>query len=365
VHQIHGVAKTLFDLVNLKTIALYGGATTSSSTSTWSLTKQLKSSSIHLAVSTPARLIDFVKSKATNLSRISYVVLDEGDRLATSEFSSQIDALMGQINPRAVRAIFSATFSTKSRQIVDTWIPPTAANDSNTTRQLTVGRCGFSSVHVEQRVILLLRSSSQSSQHSSQPFSPADLKQAWIRSHIADFAALGKCIIFVGTRVDCSALASLIQDAVPSVTTDALHGDRTQSERNATFAAFKSGRTNVLVATDVAARGLDVKDIFSVINYNTAKNLDSHAHRVGRAGRLNGGGVGASERGDGHSQGFCVNLLTDEDKKFGSMLRDAFLREKREVSAEFNAFANSFVSRQSGGHNANHYKNNKKQKVLS
>jgi superfamily II DNA/RNA helicase len=141
----------------------------------------------------------------------------------------------------------------------------------------------------------------------------------------------------------------MIAGAHPEAGVGSLHGDKTQNERSSVFKAFRKGDLNICVATDVAARGLDVKDVFSVVNYDVAKNLDQHAHRVGRAGRMGGGGVGEAEGGGGHSQGFCVTLLTDAEKRFGRMLRDSFLREGREVDAAFGSFADSFVEKQGGG----------------
>ncbi|GMI19396.1 hypothetical protein TeGR_g5207 [Tetraparma gracilis] len=339
-HQTHLVSAPLLAAAGRSSIALYGGGASTEKNSTWALTKRLKAERVDLAVATPARLIDFVKAKVVGMGRVTYVVLDEGDRLATGEFSGQVDAILSQINPLAQRAVFSATFNSRGRKTAERWalgppLPP--GSPPVETYSVAVGSVGESSRHVEQRVSIFSGAGG------------ADRKRAWLRENVRGLAELGKCIVFVGTRKDCEEVKQMIAGAHPEAGVGSLHGDKTQNERSSVFKAFRKGDLNICVATDVAARGLDVKDVFSVVNYDVAKNLDQHAHRVGRAGRMGGGGVGEAEGGGGHSQGFCVTLLTDAEKRFGRMLRDSFLREGREVDAAFGSFADSFVEKQGGG----------------
>jgi len=170
-------------------------------------------------------------------------------------------------------------------------------------------------------------------------------------------AGLGRLIVFVASRAGCEEIADLLRNnngnggvGKGGLRVDSIHGDRHQSDRNAALASLRKGRLDALVATDVAARGLDITDVMTVCNFDCAKNLDSHVHRVGRAGRLSnrdsgGGGGGGDDRsreggqegGDGgqrtqeHRKGAAYTLLTPQNSDFAGVLVDAFRREGREV----------------------------------
>jgi ATP-dependent RNA helicase DDX42 len=120
-----------------------------------------------------------------------------------------------------------------------------------------------------------------------------------------------------------------------------IHGDKDQRDRNAALSALKKGKLAALVATDVASRGLDVPDIQTVVNFDAAKNLDSHVHRIGRAGRLQ---VGSDA---GQQKGIAYTLLTPKNADFANTLVDAFYREGREVTDELLTLARK--SKQHGG----------------
>ncbi len=143
-------------------------------------------------------------------------------------------------------------------------------------------------------------------------------------------AGVGKMIIFVSSKADCEAIAKLMKDS-PSIggkglLIDSIHGDKHQTDRNAALASLRKGRISALVATDVASRGLDVDDIQTVINFDAAKNLDSHVHRIGRAGRLNS----KAPAGE-HKKGVAYTLLTARNAEFARILLEAFEREGREI----------------------------------
>ena len=146
-------------------------------------------------------------------------------------------------------------------------------------------------------------------------------------------AGIGKMIIFVSSKADCESIAKMMKDSPDiggkGLLIDSIHGDRHQSDRNAALAALRKGKLTALVATDVASRGLDVDNIQTVINFDAAKNLDSHVHRIGRAGRLNRN-VPENE----HKKGVAYTLLTQKNADFAKILMEAFEREGREVSEE-------------------------------
>jgi ATP-dependent RNA helicase DDX42 len=142
-------------------------------------------------------------------------------------------------------------------------------------------------------------------------------------------AALGKMIIFVSSKVDCESITQMMKNSPDiggkGLLVDSIHGDKHQIDRNAALASLRKGKLSALIATDVASRGLDVDDIQTVVNFDAAKNLDSHVHRIGRAGRLN-----ASEHD--HKKGVAYTLLTHKNSDFAKVLMDSFEREGREVS---------------------------------
>jgi len=178
-------------------------------------------------------------------------------------------------------------------------------------------------------------------------------------------ASLGRLIVFVASRAGCDEIADLLRNNngittstttngtiknTTCLTVDSIHGDRHQSDRNAALSKLRKGKLDALVATDVAARGLDITDIMTVCNFDCAKNLDSHVHRVGRAGRLSNkinGTKGVSDMIDNsndpqqqqqrqqqHKKGAAYTLLTPQNSDFANVLVKAFQVEGREVSDE-------------------------------
>lgn len=111
-----------------------------------------------------------------------------------------------------------------------------------------------------------------------------ELKWHWLRDALPDLISEGKVLVFVNNKSKTESLAERLKPL--QVTVGCLHGDMAQSERSAVLASFKSGACSVLVATDVAARGLDINNVNSVVNFDGAKNIDTHVHRIGRTGRM-------------------------------------------------------------------------------
>ena len=154
----------------------------------------------------------------------------------------------------------------------------------------------------------------------------------------------------MASRADCEEITDQMKRS-PSIggkglVVDCIHGDRHQSDRNAALAALRKGKLSALVATDVASRGLDVLDIMTVVNFDAAKNLDSHVHRIGRAGRLSRKAE-ADGSGQEHKKGNAYTLLTSKNADFAHSLVQAFQREGREVSDELLKL--SMKSRHFGG----------------
>ncbi|GFH56843.1 hypothetical protein CTEN210_13319 [Chaetoceros tenuissimus] len=296
--QVYIVSKKLLAQEKIKTLSMMGG-----STGTYQLTQELKKGQ-EVIISTPGRFMDMVKRKHISCQRITYVVLDECDKMLDFGFYPQIESILIQIRPDKQFIMVSATFGKKVANVAQKWC-------SNAVR-LEIGTTGQSSEFVQQHVMVLPHK---------------DAKVQWLLEMLPVLEKIGKMIIFVASRVECDAVAQLIRNHHgTSISVDCIHGDRHQKDRNAAMRALRKGTISALVATDVAARGLDVSDIMTVVNFDPAKNLDSHVHRVGRAGRLNRSNNGNQQKGTSYT------LLTSRDADFANTLVKAFQREGREIA---------------------------------
>ena len=211
--------------------------------------------------------------------------------------------------------------------------------------RIAIGRTGASSEHVDSHVMVL----------------PSyNTKVQWLMEMLPILSPLGRSLVFVATRAECENLSQMVPSspsfmaggACSSAAVVSIHGDKDQRDRNSAISQFKKNSNSILIATDVASRGLDIDNVAVVINFDAAKNIDSHVHRVGRAGRLR------KESNDGtsgqHQRGVAYTLLTDKDANFAVSLADAFEREGRKVSPELTALCQK--SNRYGGGRMKHSK---------
>lgn len=212
--------------------------------------------------------------------------------------------------------------------------------------RIAVGRTGASSEHVDSHVMVLPN---------------RDAKIQWLIEMLPVLAPLGRCLVFVATRKDCDHLSEMVQKTTPFMAGGpcaiakivSIHGDKDQRDRNNAISQFKKNEQAILIATDVASRGLDIPDVMVVISFDAAKNIDAHVHRVGRAGRLRKEGKNDGTSGQ-HQRGVAYTLLTKKDANFGASLAEAFDREGREVSQELAALCQK--SNRYGGGRVKHSK---------
>ncbi|KAI9286830.1 P-loop containing nucleoside triphosphate hydrolase protein [Umbelopsis sp. AD052] len=275
-HQIYIESKKFAKAYGLKVAAVYGGA------SKMDQFKELRSGTVEILVATPGRLIDMIKMKATNLRRVSYLVLDEADRMFDLGFEPQVRSICDNVRPDRQTLLFSATFQKRveklAREVMDEPV------------RISVGHAGQANEDITQ-VITVLENES--------------FKWNWLMKQLAGFCAAGSVIIFVSRKAAVDELATNLQQAgFPS---GALHGDLMQSEREKVLKDYKQSKFPILVATDVAARGLDIKSVRTVVNFDIARDIDSHVHRIGRTGR-------AGEKGTAHT------LIVSKEDKFASDL---------------------------------------------
>lgn len=273
----------------------------------YQLSQTLLKSKPHVIVATPGRLLDVLsaqqKSKQDWLLReITFLVLDEADKMLQLGFAAQVSQLLENLRPDRQSLLTSATLHARLERHCQDWM--------QSPTRISVGRSGTSSAHVQQHVMCL---------------PSTEAKQAFLKESLPTFCSVGRTIVFCATREGCEQLAQcLVEDcSIPPLQT--LHGDKHPSDRKVALKAFSKGQVKLLIATDVAGRGLDIPQVATVINYDPAKNWDTHVHRIGRAGRL-------SE--DGQQEGNAYTLLTPLNSDFAQTLLSAYQREGREVSEE-------------------------------
>lgn len=253
--QVQEVAKDYCRAMRLSLTCLFGGAPKSGQA------RDLERG-VDIVVATPGRLTDFLEVGKTSLKRCSYLVLDEADRMLDMGFEPQIRKIVSQIRPDRQTLMFSATWPKEVRKL--------AMDFQNDAARLTVGSLELAANHNITQVVEILNESD---------------KQHRLMTLLNDIMNQPECktIIFVETKRKADDLTRFMRrDGWPAL---CIHGDKGQSERDWALSEFKAGKIPILLATDVAARGLDVDDIKYVINYDYSNNSEDYVHRIGRTGR--------------------------------------------------------------------------------
>lgn len=242
---------------DLKIVPVYGGS---------SIDSQIKAikRGVHVIVATPGRLIDLMERKTVSLATIKNVVMDEADEMLNMGFTESINKILADIPKDRNTLLFSATMSPEIARIAKKYL--------NNPKEITIGRKNEGSNNVKHIVYKV---------HAKDKY--AALKR------IVDFNPQIYGIIFCRTRRETQEIADkLVQEGYNA---DALHGELSQQQRDAVMQKFRIKNIQLLVATDVAARGLDVDDLTHVINYGLPDDTESYTHRSGRTGRAGKTGV--------------------------------------------------------------------------
>jgi ATP-dependent RNA helicase DDX5/DBP2 len=256
-----------------------------------------------VVVATPGRLNDILEMNRVSLRQVSYLVLDEADRMLDMGFEPQIRKIVKQISSRRQTLMYTATWPKEVRKIAsDLLVNPIQVNIGNTD-QLVANKSITQHVEVishsekSRRLDQILRSQEPGS----------------------------KVIIFCSTKRMCDQLARNLSRQYGA---SAIHGDKSQAERDSVLSDFRSGRCPVLVATDVAARGLDIKDIRVVVNYDFPTGVEDYVHRIGRTGRAGATGSAYTFFGDQDSKyaSDLVKILEGADQSVPPQLKEMALR---------------------------------------
>ncbi|KAL1500168.1 hypothetical protein AB1Y20_012837 [Prymnesium parvum] len=222
---------------------------------------------VEIAIATPGRLLDFLDAGQTNLRRCTYLVLDEADRMLDLGFEPQLRQIIALIRADRQTLMFSATWPREVERLAREFMSDAVMVEVNNAADLTANE------NIEQ----LFEVCEEAEKHAR-----------FLRVLQSVYDGSSRVIIFCDTKRGCDALRAELRRR--GMAADSLHGDKTQQERDWVLLQFKSGECPVLLATDVAARGLDVKDVRVVINYDAPAQAEDYVHRIGRAGRAGASG---------------------------------------------------------------------------
>ncbi|EME50207.1 hypothetical protein DOTSEDRAFT_68922 [Dothistroma septosporum NZE10] len=297
--QIHRECKPYLKALSLRGVCAYGGAPIKDQIA------ELKRGA-EVVVCTPGRMIDLLAANAgrvTNLSRVTYVVMDEADRMFDMGFEPQITKILGNIRPDRQTVTFSATFPKKMESL--------ARKALNKPVEIVVG--GRSVVAAEITQLIEVRTEEMKFRRVLQLLGDLHERDEDARS-----------LIFVERQETADdMLKELGKKGYPCVS---VHGGREQIDRDQAILDFKAGIIPIMVATSVAARGLDVKQLKLVINYDSPNHGEDYVHRAGRTGRAG-------------QTGTAVTLLTPEQERFAPFLVRALQDSKQEVPQELQEMA--------------------------
>ncbi|EFB72163.1 DEAD/DEAH box helicase [Providencia rustigianii DSM 4541] len=244
---------------NLKILTLCGGVP-------FSVQRDSLAHAAHVIVATPGRLLDHLHKETVNLDHLQTLVLDEADRMLDMGFSDEIDAIISFAPHQRQTLLFSATWPESIADISQRIQNNPQTIEINSVNELPDVEQQFYEVARHDKIELLQKLLSR-----DQPAS---------------------CVIFCNTKKDCQAVFDALNDSKQSVLV--LHGDMEQRDRDQTLVRFANGSSRVLVATDVASRGLDIKALEMVINFELSWDPEVHVHRIGRTARAGQSGLAIS-----------------------------------------------------------------------
>ena len=213
---------------------------------------------VEFLVATPGRFLDLVEQKAVSLHSVQALVLDEADRMLDMGFIPDIQRILNMLPKTRQGLLFSATFSTEIQRLADTMLQ-----------------------NPEYIEVAKRNSVSETITHQVHPV--AESRKMALLVNLLRTGTMNQALVFVRTKQGCSRLARSLQHA--GIKSDAIHGDKSQSERMKALNAFKNGEIQTLVATDVAARGIDIEELPFVVNYELPHTPEDYVHRIGRTGR--------------------------------------------------------------------------------
>ncbi|XP_045794042.1 DEAD-box ATP-dependent RNA helicase 42-like [Trifolium pratense] len=306
VQQIHSDIKKFTKVMGIRCVPVYGGSGVAQQIS------ELKRGT-EIVVCTPGRMIDILctsSGKITNLRRVTYLVMDEADRMFDMGFEPQITRIVQNIRPDRQTVLFSATFPRQVEIL--------ARKVLNKPVEIQVG--GRSVVNKDIAQLVEVR--------------PENERFLRLLELLGEWYEKGKILVFVHSQDKCDALfKDLMKHGYPCLS---LHGAKDQTDRESTISDFKSNVCNLLVATSIAARGLDVKELELVINFNVPNHYEDYVHRVGRTGRAG-------------RKGCAITFISEDDARYAPDLVKALELSEQIVPDDLKSLADGFMAKVTQG----------------
>ncbi|MFA6971737.1 MAG: DEAD/DEAH box helicase [Gallionella sp.] len=267
--QVEASVKAYAKYSHLRSLVVFGGVDIKTQT------PQLRAG-VEILVATPGRLLDHIEQKTVQLNQVQMLVLDEADRMLDMGFMPDLKRILALLPKQRQNLMFSATFSNEIKKLSSEFLV--------NPKLIEVARSNATSENVTQKVYLV----GHDEKHAllAQLLRGSDAKQA---------------LVFTKTKLTASRIARQLQRE--GFSADAIHGDKSQLERMQALDAFKTGKITVLIATDVAARGLDIDQLPVVINYEIPSAAEDYVHRIGRTGRAGAFGI-------------AISLVSPEEEKY-------------------------------------------------
>ncbi|XP_035028391.2 probable ATP-dependent RNA helicase DDX43 [Hippoglossus stenolepis] len=272
-----------------KSICIYGGGDRKGQIN-------LVKRGVDIVIATPGRLHDLQMNELINLRSITYLVLDEADRMLDMGFEPQIMKILLDIRPDRQTVMTSATWPTGVRRLSKSYL--------KNAMMVYVGTLDLAAVNTVEQTVLIV--------HEEE-------KKSYVFDFIKNMLPQDKVLIFVGKKLVADDLSSDM--CLQGLAVQSLHGDREQCDREEALKDFKESRVRILVATDLASRGLDVHDITHVFNFDFPRNIEEYVHRVGRTGRAGRSGA-------------AITLVTRDNWRMAPELIHILERAGQEVPEE-------------------------------
>lgn len=282
-----------FHYRGIKSVCVYGGGSRKNQI-------QVVQKGVEIVIATPGRLNDLLMNEIMDVKSVTYLVLDEADRMLDMGFEPEIKKILLDIRPDRQTIMTSATWPKGVQRMADQYM-------KNPVR-VFVGSLDLNACHNVTQYVEVL--------------DPADKKQRTLE-FIAGMREDDKVLIFVGKKVKADDIASdFMLAGIPGV--QCIHGDREQVDREQALDDFKTGRAKILIATDVASRGLDIRGVTCVLNYDFPRSIEDYVHRIGRTGRAGKKGTSLSlvTRDDWRQAHKLINIMVEANQEVPDELAD-------------------------------------------
>ncbi|KAG7389533.1 RNA-dependent ATPase [Phytophthora pseudosyringae] len=295
----------------LRSVCIYGGVPKHTQ-------KKALRDGVHVVVATPGRLKDLVEERSCNLSKVTFVVLDEADRMLDEGFEKDIRAIIGSTHPERQIAMFSATWPQSIQKLAHEFL--------NNPVKVTIGSDELAASQNVTQIVEVIEDRARDARAHA-------LLQKYHSSRT------NRILLFVLYKKEADRVERMLHQRGWNCI--AIHGDRSQQQRSEAVEQFKSGEVPLLIATDVAARGLDIPGVEYVMNYSFPLTIEDYVHRIGRTGR--GGKKGIAHTfftaNDKPRAGELVNLLREGDQEVPKDLTKFGTHVKKKEHKLYGAFA--------------------------